>query len=69
MLAYRMPEDGDMDLAMQTIAARTIFVQGYEEAEKELIPLIYRLCESCIFDSVNKADVAKEILVKLEERK
>ena len=45
----------------------TCYVDGYEQAEKDLIPLINRLCEAILMDWENKADVARETLTKLKE--
>lgn len=37
------------------------FVAGYKEAEKDLIPLINRLCEAILFDWEDKAKLALKI--------
>lgn len=48
---------------------RSAFVKGYEQAEKDLIPLINRLCEAILFDWDNKAELAWEIQSKIKEEK
>ena len=45
---------------------RSFFQLGYEQAEKDLRPVISKLCEAILFDWDNKADVAKESLSLIE---
>ncbi len=44
------------------------FKAGYEQAEKELIPLINRLCEAILFEWKDAADLARETLTQIKER-
>lgn len=47
---------------------RNSFEKGYEQAEKDLIPLINRLCESILFDWKDKAELAWKIQSKIKEK-
>ena len=42
---------------------------GYELAEKDLIPLINRLCESILFDWEDMAEFARKIQSQIKEEK
>ena len=46
---------------------RGYFQLGYEQAEKDLRPVINKLCEAILFDWDNKADVAWESLKQIWE--
>lgn len=48
--------------------ARQAFVKGWEEVERELLPMLKELTEAVLFDWENKADVAREIATHLKER-
>lgn len=48
--------------------ARQAFVKGWEEVERELLPMLKELTEAVLFDWDNKADVAREIATRLKER-
>lgn len=48
--------------------ARQAFVKGWEEVERELLPMLKELTEAVLFDWENKADVAREIATRLKER-
>lgn len=48
--------------------ARQAFVKGWEEVERELLPMLKELTEAVLFDWENKADVAREISIRLKER-
>ena len=48
--------------------SRQIFIQGYEQAEKELIPLINRLCEAILFEWKDAADLASKTLTQIKVR-
>lgn len=48
--------------------ARQAFVKGWEEVERELLPMLKELTEAVLFDWENKADVAREIAIRLKER-
>ena len=48
--------------------SRYIFIQGYEQAEKELIPLINRLCEAILFEWKDAADLARKTLTQIKAR-
>lgn len=48
--------------------ARQAFVKGWEEVERELLPMLKELTEAVLFDWDNKADVAREISIRLKER-
>lgn len=47
---------------------RSAFEKGYEQAEKELIPLINRLCEAILFESRNKVELVLKIQAQIEEK-
>ena len=42
------------------------YQEGYEKAEEDLVPLIHKLAESVLFDWDNRAEVAKDVLIKLQ---
>ena len=48
---------------------RQIYIKGYEQAEKDLIPLINRLCEAILFDWEDKdqAELAWKIQSQIKE--
>ena len=48
--------------------ARQAYVKGWEEVERELLPMLKELTEAVLFDWENKADLAREIAIKLKER-
>ena len=48
--------------------ARQAYVKGWEEVERELLPMLKELTEAVLFDWENKADVAREIAIRLKER-
>lgn len=48
---------------------RESYIKGYKQAEKDLIPLINRLCEAILFDWDNKAELARDIQSKIKEEK
>lgn len=48
--------------------ARQAFVKGWEEVERELLPMLKELTEAVLFDWENVADVAREIAIRLKER-
>lgn len=48
--------------------ARQAFIKGWEEVERELLPMLKELTEAVLFDWDNKADVAREIATRLKER-
>lgn len=43
------------------------YIAGYKEAEKDLIPLINRLCEAILFDWKDKAELAWKIQSRIKE--
>ena len=49
--------------------ARKAYQEGYEQAEKELVPLINRLCEAILFEWKDAADLARKTLIQIKERK
>lgn len=49
------------------IQRRRFFSLGYEQAEKDLIPLINRLCEAILFDWKDKAELAWKIQSQIKE--
>ena len=48
--------------------ARQAYIKGWEEVERELLPMLKELTEAVLFDWDNKADVAREIATRLKER-
>lgn len=48
--------------------ARQAYIKGWEEVERELLPMLKELTEAVLFDWENKADVAREIAIRLKER-
>ena len=44
---------------------RSGFIQGYEQAEKDLVPIIDRLTEAILFDWPNMDEVAKEAAIEI----
>ncbi len=44
------------------------FEQGVDWAEKDLIPLINRLCEAIMFDWEDKAELARKIQNQIKEK-
>lgn len=42
--------------------------EGKAQAEKELIPLINRLCEAILFESKDAADLARKTLTQIKAR-
>ena len=62
ILIYRADRDN-------AIMGRAMCYKVYEQAEKDLIPLINRLCEAILFDWDNKAELAWEIQSKIKEEK
>ena len=48
--------------------SRQIFIQGYERAEKELTPLINRLCEAILFEWKDAANLARKTLTQIKAR-
>ena len=48
--------------------ARQAYIKGWEEVERELLPMLKELTEAALFDWENKADVAREIAIRLKER-
>lgn len=48
--------------------ARQAFVKGWEEVERELLPMLKELTEAVLFGWENVADVAREIAIRLKER-
>ena len=48
--------------------ARQAFVKGWEEVERELLPMLKELTEAVLFDWDNLTEVAREIAIKLKER-
>ena len=48
--------------------SRQIFIQGYEQAEKDLTPLINRLCEAILFEWKDAADLARKTLTQIKAR-
>lgn len=47
---------------------RLAFEKGYEQAEKELTPLINRLCEAILFEWKDAADLARKTLTQIKTR-
>ena len=43
------------------------FIYGYRQAEKDLIPLINRLCEAILFDLEDKVKFARKIQIQIKE--
>ena len=43
------------------------FEQGVDWAEKDLIPLINRLCEAILFDLEDKVELARKIQIQIKE--
>lgn len=48
--------------------ARQAYIKGWEEVERELLPMLKELTEAVLFDWENKADVARETAIRLKER-
>jgi len=48
--------------------ARQAYVKGWEEVERELLPMLKELTEAVLFDWDNVTEVAREIAIKLKER-
>ena len=46
---------------------RNAFIKGYEQAEKELTPLINRLCKAILLGE-DAADLASKILIQINGR-
>lgn len=49
--------------------ARQAYIKGWEESERGLIQMVHELAEAVLFDWDNKADVAREVITALKERK
>ena len=49
--------------------ARQAFVKGWEEVERELLPMLRELTEAVLFDWDNKAEIARETLSQIKEWK
>ena len=47
---------------------RKAYQQGYEQAEKDIIPLINRLCEAILFDWEDKVELAWKIQSQIKAR-
>jgi hypothetical protein len=47
---------------------RKIYAQGYRKAEKDLAPLINRLCEAILFEWKDAADLARKTLTQIKAR-
>ena len=45
---------------------RKIYARGYRKAEKELIPLINRLCEAILFEWKDAAELARKTLTQIK---
>ena len=48
--------------------ARQAYVKGWEEVERELLPMLKEITEAVLFDWDNLTEVAREIAIKLKER-
>ena len=48
--------------------ARQAFIKGWEEVERELLPMLKELTEAVLFGWENVADVARETAIRLKER-
>ena len=46
---------------------RYFYIKGYEQAEKDLIPLINRLCEAILFEWEDMAELAWKIQSQIKE--
>lgn len=55
----------DYRISIQSFSANKGYEQGYEQAEKDLIPLINRLCEAIIMDWDSKDELAKKTLLEI----
>ena len=61
------PEETRFVRDYNQLAKRQIYQEGYERAEKDLIPLINRLCEAILFDWKDKAELARKIQNQIKE--
>lgn len=67
--ALKAYPDKEMNgIAMLFHEQRRLFQEGYEQAEKELIPLINRLCEAILFEWKDAADLARKTLTQIKAR-
>ena len=48
--------------------ARQAFVKGWEEVERELLPMLRELTEAVLFDWENKEEIARQVAIHLKER-
>lgn len=57
------------ELVDANVGKRIVFMEGYMQAEKDLIPLINRLCEAILFDWEDKdqAELAWKIQSQIKE--
>lgn len=63
------PEETRFFRDYNQLAKRQIYKEGYEQAEKELIPLINRLCEAILFEWKDAAELARKTLTQIGEKK
>lgn len=47
---------------------RAGYEEGYEQAEKDLIPHVLKLCEAILFDWPDKQEMAREALIRARDR-
>ena len=59
-------EDGIKGMICEN--SRYIFIQGYEQAERDLIPLINQLCEAILFEWKDAAELARKTLIQIKGR-
>ena len=62
----KMMEEDDQSCHQESF--RWGFEQGVDWAEKDLIPLINRLCEAIMFDWEDKAELARYIQSQIKEK-
>lgn len=48
--------------------ARQAYVKGWEEVERELLPMLRELTEAVLFDWENKVEIARQVSIHLKER-
>jgi hypothetical protein len=48
--------------------ARQAYVKGWEEVERELLPMLKELTEAVLFDWENKEEIARQVAIHLKER-
>ena len=64
MVAY--PDKEMNGIAMLFHEQRRLFQEGYEQAERDLIPLINQLCEAILFEWKNATDLARKTLTQIK---